>query len=113
MKKIILTMALILAVGFTGINSASAGWGGPGYCNGPGGWADNDTVTYEDMEKFRAETEELWEQLYEKRLEYFEVINREEPDKELAQTIWSEIYDLQFELHEKAVDYGLMHKQAE
>lgn len=108
MNKAILSITLFLAIGLAGIGTASAGWGG--YCNGPGGWAGNESITYEEMTKFHEATQEIREQLYEKRLEYFEVMNSEAPDKELAQIIWNEIYDLQLEMHEKAVEFGMIKK---
>ena len=108
MKKTILAAALVMAVGFAGYNVAQAGFG-PGGCNGPGGWgAENGpTVTYEEMEQFHNDTSELRRQLFEKRAEYFEVVNQEDPDKELAKTLWSEMYDLQSEMHQKAEAAGM------
>lgn len=105
MKKTIMTLALIVAVGITGINMAEAGWGG---CNGPGGWNSDTSFTYEDMEKFHDDTADLRKQMFEKRNEYYEAMNQETPDKERAQQIWSEMFDLQNAMHAKALANGMM-----
>lgn len=111
MKKTIMTLALVVAVGFAGLNIAEAGWGGggygPGFCNGPGGWTRNTSFTYEDMETFHNQTADLRKKMFEKRTEYYEVMNQENPDKELASQIWSEIFDLQNEMHTKALAAGM------
>ena len=107
MKKTLLTLALVLTVGFTGFGIAHAAYGSGG-CNGPGGWAGGSSITYEEMDKFHNDTAELRNQLYEKRTEYYDVLKQEAPDKELAQTLWSEIYDLQNEMHQKALASGMM-----
>lgn len=119
MKKTIMTLALVVAVGLAGINIAEARWGGgggwmmgdanygPGYCNGPRGWNAKTSVTYENMGKFHSDTADIRKQMYEKRSEYYEVINQENPDKELAKEIWSQLFDLQNEMHEKAEAAGM------
>ncbi len=115
MKKAIVALALIAAVGFAGANAAEARWGGgwmmggaggngPGYCNGPGSSGNQD---YEAIKNFQNETTELREQIFEKRQEYAEILRQENPDKELAKQIWSELFDLQNEMREKALTAGL------
>ncbi len=108
MKKTIVTLALVVAIGFTGISLAQAAFFGPGACNGPGGLNGKSSFTYEDMEKFHNDNAELRRELFEKRTEYYKAINQETPDKALAKTLWSEIYDLQNEMHEKALKTGMM-----
>lgn len=118
MIKTILTLAMAVAVGFAGINLAEARWGGdwmmgngggygPSACNGPGGWKGQTTVSYEAMEKFHTETSDLRKQMHEKRSEYYDAINAENPDKELAKELWSQLFDLQNEMHQKATDAGM------
>ena len=115
-----MTLALVAFVGLAGINMAEAQWGGgwmmgngntgygPGACNGPGGRGGNTSANYENMEKFHNDTADLRQQLFEKRSEYYEAINQENPDKELAKELWSQLFDLQQQMHEKAVDSGIM-----
>ena len=118
MKKAILTIALVMAVGLVSFNAAEARWGGgwmmagsgygAGNCNGPGGWNQEKKLTYEEMERFHDETTDLRKQLFEKRTEYYNVMNQENPDKELAKTLWGEMYDLQNDMHKKALAEGMM-----
>jgi Spy/CpxP family protein refolding chaperone len=117
MKKTMMTLALVAVVGLTGINMAEAQWGGgwmrgnggygPGACNGPGGWGGNTSATYENIEKFHNDTADLRKQMFEKRSEYYEAINQENPDKELAKELWGQLFDLRQQMHEKAVDSGM------
>ena len=112
-----MTLALVIAVGFAGLNVAEARWGGgwmmgnsgygPGSCNGPGGLTGDTNFNYEDMEKFHNDSAELRKQLFEKRSEYYDAVNQENPDKELAKQIWSELFDLQNQMHEKALASGI------
>ena len=110
MKKTIMTFALVMAISFAGLNAAQAQWGGGGTggCNGPGsGRGGGAQFTYEEMEQFHNDTVELRKKLFEARSEYYEVMNQEDPDKELAKQIWGEIFDLQKEMQEKAAASGM------
>lgn len=110
MKKTLITLGLVLAVGFLGLNSAKAQWGGgygPGACNGPGNFTGETSSAYEDIEQFHNDTAELRKQIFEKRSEYFEVMSQETPDKVLAGQIWSEMFDLQNEMRTKAAEAGM------
>lgn len=112
MKKIIMTLALTVAVGLAGFNIAQARWGGgsgngPGNCNGPGGWSKGSSVSYEEMEKFHEDTVDLRKQIFEKRSAYSNLMTQENPDKDLAKQIWSEMFDLQNEMHTKALAAGM------
>lgn len=118
MKKSILTIALVVAVGLVSFNIAEARWGGgwmmgssgygPSNCNGPGSWNTETKLSYDAMEKFHNETTDLRKQLFEKRTEYYNAVNQETPDKELAKTLWGEMYDLQNTMHQKALASGMM-----
>ena len=112
MKKIVTGVALFVAAGFVALHGAEARWGGnPGqglgaYCNGPGLNQQVD-LDQASLEKFWSETEDLRNLLAEKRNEYFETMNSEDPDKEYAAQIWSEMFDLKLQIREKAEALGL------
>jgi hypothetical protein len=59
------------------------------------------------QENFFNDTAALREQLFEKRAEYFDVLSQDNPDKDLAAQIWSEMFDLQTQLREKAAEAGI------
>lgn len=111
MKKTILSLALAVAVGLAGINMAEARWGGGGYgpgqggCNGPRG-GQFSAVDQEARQEFFNETTELRAQLRDKQAAYFEEMNKENPDKEVANAIWSETFDLQAQIQAKAAEVG-------
>lgn len=112
MKKTLVTLALAMAVGLAGINMAEARWGGGGYgpgqggCNGPRG-GQFSAEDQEARQEFFNETKELRTQLREKQAAYFEEMNKETPDKDAANAIWSEIFDLQSQIQAKAAEAGI------
>ncbi|MDT8335118.1 MAG: hypothetical protein RQ753_05430, partial [Desulfurivibrionaceae bacterium] len=103
MKKLILVMAAIVAVGTLSYQIVDADpnrrGGGYGYgCNGAGGCGGGPGLNqgdFEAREKFYEDTKELRSQLFEKRSEYAEFMRTAPVDKILAQELWSEIFDLQ------------------
>jgi len=118
MKKTVLTLALIVAVGISGISLAEArrgGWGpgngpgaGPGGCNGPcREQVQQDPAAAAAQEKFFADSAQLRQELQAKRQEYFAILNQETPDKEQAAQAWSEMFDLQNQLHAMASAAGI------
>lgn len=111
MKKLILAIALALLVGITGFKVAEAGWGGRANCgSGPcnsSGCNNNSAVDQEAYDKFHEETIELRTRLMEKRSEYFAALNEDHPDKEYAAQLWSEMFDLQEQLRDKAEAVGI------
>lgn len=117
MKKVLAVAILASLIGFATLQTASAGWGwgggrgngsgnGPGSCGGPcvEGVSDEDQKVRQD---FFDETKDLRKQLFDKRGEYSDVINQENPDKEKAAAIWSEMYDLKKQLRDKAEAAGV------
>ena len=114
MKKLITAIALTAAIGLFS-HSASARWGqGPGNGNGggfgPGSCGNCDqssTVDAEARQTFYEETEGLRDQLRTLRIEYFSLVNSEDADKDLAQDLWSQMFDLQQQIQAKATEAGL------
>ena len=110
MKKTMTVLAIALTVGVLGYQIADAGpgrWGGgfgPGYCNGYGTDA---SATSQEWQTFQDETADLRKQLFEKRNEYFSMMNGENVDKDAAQALWSDIFDLQKQIREKAEAAGI------
>ncbi len=109
MKKTILTLALVMAVGFAGISVVEARWGGgwgPGGCNGSR-WSQNEDINSQARQQFYNETSDLRNQLNEKQGEYASLMNQDNVDKDIASGVWAEIFDLQKELQEKSKEAGL------
>ena len=120
MKKVTV-FALIITFGFFALQqlaTAGPGWGGGGWgcCGGPGGndgpghgynRQAPDKEAQQAWEEFYNDTEELREQLYTKRAEYYDVLNQENVDKELAAQLWSEIFDIQTQIREQAATAGI------
>ena len=109
MKKTVLSLVIIMGLGFVALNSAEARWGsgwGPGGCNGPR-WGQNTNVNSEDRQEFYNDTFELRELLSEKQDEYYSLMNSDNVDKEQAALLWADVFDLQKELQQKAQEAGL------
>jgi|GEM_PF-1194336 len=110
MKKLVTAIGLAAAIGIIS-QSVEARWGngpGTGSGHGPCGNCDqNSPVDAEARHSFFDETQELRTQLREKRSEYFALLNRDNVDKDEAQTIWSDMFDLQQQLQAKAAEAGL------
>ena len=113
MKKTLTVIALIAAIGFFASQGAQARRGlgnGPGNGFGPGSCGNCDqnyTVDEEVRQTFIEETEELRTRLFELRSDYFALVNGENPDKDTAQTLWSEMFDVRQQIQEKAQEAGL------
>ena len=113
MKKVLATLAVVLTLSFVTIQVASAapGWGNGWGCNGPGygrfGSSEEAKKAYEAREQFYADTAEIRKELYEKRSEYFDIVNGENGDKEAAKELWSKIFDLQKEIRSLAEEKGV------
>ncbi len=115
MKKAVGTFIFVLAIGIFAYQAAEAGpgWGrgyGPGGCRGynaENGQGELDKEALEAREQFYEDTQELREQLYNKRNEYFEAMNQDPVDKDQAAQIWSEMFDLQTAMRNKASEAGL------
>ena len=111
MKKTITTLALSLTLGLAISQISEAGWGkglgnGPGSCGSPS-CAQSTTADNEAFQEFLAETETLRTDLFEKRSEYFEIMRSGDVDKDEAQVVWSEMFDLKKQIQEKATALGI------
>lgn len=107
-------LAIALTLGVVGNQIANAGPGhgwrggwGPCGCNGP----SYSTETNEKWQAFRKDTADLRRQLSEKRAEYFDLMNGENIDKQAAQSLWSEMFDLKIQIREKAKAAGIDPKE--
>jgi len=114
MKKTMIALATVLTVGVLGYHVANAGpgrWGGdwgpgPGYCNGA---YDDDSASAprQQWQTFRKDTADLRKQLTEKRHEYFTLVNGDKVDKNAAQALWSDMFDLRQQIRTKAEAAGI------
>ena len=106
MKKTMTALAIALTVGVLGYQIADAGpghWGGgggPGGCNGP--YGASNAAPSQEWQTFRDDTADLRKQLREKRTEYHTLMNGENVDKDAAQALWSEMFDLQKQIRDKS-----------
>ena len=114
MKTLILTLAAVLVFGTLSYQFADArpfdgrgrGYGnGCGSCgNGPA-YSDQDSA---DRQKFYSETDEIRNQLFELRQQYAETLDSDPVDKEKAEELWSQIFDLQTEIRTMAREKGIV-----
>jgi Spy/CpxP family protein refolding chaperone len=113
MKTAIMTLAAVLTFGLIFSQFASAapslerksgyGCGGPGY--------GQSTFSKEDLEarqKFYEDTRESRKQLFELQKEYATVLNTDQVDKDRAEELWSEMFDLRNEIQKLAKDEGVL-----
>lgn len=132
MKKILATTVVALILGVATFQLADAGRGncngpncqGQAACQGPGNCQDQancqgpancpnanggavDQAALDARQKFFEESAPLREKLFAKRGEYQELLRQENVDKDKANALWSEIFDLQTELRQLASDRGL------
>lgn len=110
MKKTLSILAIALTVGLIGYQLANAGPGrgrhggwGPDGCNGPNANAEN----CKQWQAFKEDTADLRKQLREKRHEYFTLMKSDKVDKDVAQALWSDMFDLKAQMREKAADDGV------
>ncbi len=106
MKRLLTIAALAMVLGVAGLEGAEARWGGGPYGAGYGcGGSCYDQENGEGSEawqKFQDETADLREKLYDLRTEYAELLAQDNPDKDEANRIWSEMFDLRQQLQKKA-----------
>lgn len=112
MKTLIMTLAAALTFGLVFSQFASAGpylGRGSGYgCGGPGyGQSTFSKEDYEARQKFYEDTQETRKQLYEIQEEYAKVLNSDPVDKDRAEELWSEMFDLRSEIQKLAKDKGV------
>ena len=105
MKKVIATIAVVLTVGFVGINAVGAhmGWSGM--------YSANTTVTgkeaSEARNKFYTETNDVRKEIAVKTAELFVLENKKDADPGKIETLRNALLDLQKELQKKAVESGI------
>jgi Spy/CpxP family protein refolding chaperone len=116
MKKTVTAAALIAALTFAGIQTASAHGGryfggnsyGPGYCgnyyNDSTGYTEEDQAA---LEKFREDTKTLRKEIVVKRSELNALIGKDNPDETKVAKLTGELYDLSAELDSKAEAAGI------
>lgn len=119
MNKRLTAITLAAVLGIFVSHAAYARWaGGPGTGNGygPGSCGNCNKMAVVDSEAKRAfleETATMRTELVEKRSAYFALMNNSEtPDKEEAQLLWSEMFDLQQQIQAKAIEAGMDPQEA-
>jgi len=111
MKKTVTAAALIAALTFAGIQTASAHGGryyndnnyGPGYCGNFD--ADSQGLTEKDqaaLEKFKDETSAIHKEIVVKRSELDALLRKDNPDETKVAKLTGELYDLQADFDSKA-----------
>jgi len=111
MKKSVTAAALIAALTFAGIQTASAHGGryyndnnyGPGYCGNFD--ADSQGLTEKDqaaLEKFKDETSAIRKEIVVKRSELDALLRKDNPDETKVAKLTGELYDLQADFDSKA-----------
>jgi hypothetical protein len=113
MKTLILTLAAVLVFGTLSYQYADARpFGGRGgFGPGCGGCANGPALSDQDLadrEKFYEETEPIRRQLFELRQQYAETLDSDPVDKDKAEELWSQIFDLQTEIRTMAKEQGIV-----
>ncbi|MDF1614279.1 hypothetical protein [Desulfurivibrio dismutans] len=108
MKKTILAMAMVVALGFTGYQLADAR---PGAGYGPGGYGlvaaqgTLDEETLQAREAFYEATRELRRTMQTKQAQLQAAINA--GDESRAQALSEEVFDLRSQMHDQAREAGI------
>lgn len=128
-SKVIVILAIMGIVGYAATSFAGRGrgWGGGGYCDGPGsGWAQrgyggqgyqgnlsDEEIAKLDNERqtFLKETSDLRDGMYQKKLELRSEMAKRDPDAEKAVAIQKEISDLRSQLDQKRVEHRIKMKK--
>jgi len=120
MKKVLTVTALIGAMTFAGIQTASAHGGryysdsnenNYGYCGSYG--TDERTLTKKDaeaIEKFRVETNSTRKEIVVKRSELNALLRNDNPDEKKVAKLTGDLYDLETELEAKAESTGVRNR---
>jgi len=121
MKKKVTAAALIAALTFAGIQSASAHGGryysgdnyGPDYCDTYN--SETRTYTEEDQaafEKFRDDTKTIRKEIVVRRSELNALLGKDNPDETKVAKLTGDLYDLEAELETKAEAAGIANRYA-
>lgn len=128
MKRFIISMMTVLALGYVGLQTVNAqGWygdgPGPGYgrghdCQSERCWNCSSGPNYRGelskeeqaaRDKFFTDTEGLRKQLAEKKAMKHALMRQDNPDEKKAAQLAGEIFDLKSTLHKKAEEAGIKH----
>jgi zinc resistance-associated protein len=115
MKKTLVISALVLGMGFFGMQQASADKGMGGMFGGMGGncmkggpgYSQLDPSSKEKFDKFYNETKDLRKQMVMKRAEKRALMQSTNPDSAKVATLAGELFDLQTTLQSKAEAAGV------
>ena len=122
MKKVLTVTALIGAMTFAGIQTASAHGGryysdsnesNYGYCGSYN--TDDRTLTKKDaeaIEKFQTETKSTRKEIVVKRSELNALLRNDNPDEKKVAKLTGDLYDLESEFEEKAKETGIRGRYA-
>lgn len=108
MKKTLVVTALVLGMGFIGLQQASANWGmGPGCSKGGPGYSQLDAASKTKVDKFYNETQDLRKQMVMKHAEERAIMRSDNPDPGKAAKLAGEIFDLRTTIQDKAEAAGV------
>lgn len=115
MKKTVVIAALVIGVGFLGLQQASANWGmgGPGMGMGGAcpksspGYSQLDTASKAKLDKFFDETKDLRRQMVMKHAEQRAMMRSENPDPAKASKLAGDMFDLHSTMQAKAEAAGV------
>jgi Spy/CpxP family protein refolding chaperone len=111
MKKTLSLVVILLAFSSLAVNQNV--WAGQGQMAPESGFPSGancrqqPTVDPKIHQQFMEATEGLRGELMVKRSAYVELMNSATPDKETAQQMWSEMFDLQTQIRVKATELGV------
>lgn len=114
MKKTLVITALVVGMGFLGLQQASANWGmggGPGmggWCQKGGpGYTQLDAASKAKVDKFYDETKDLRKQMVMKHAEEAALMSATNPDADKAAKLAGELFDLRSTIQAKAEAAGV------
>ena len=108
MKKALIITALVMSMGFLGLQQASANQGmGNGCQKGVNGYSQLDAASKAKVDKFYDETKELRKQMVMKHAEELALMNAAEPDAARVAKLAGDIFDLKAAIQAKAKAAGV------
>ena len=108
MKKTFVIAALVVGMGFIGLQQASAEGGMGGSClKGSPGYTQLDAATKVKVDKFYIETQDLRKQMVMKHAEAAALMQSTNPDSAKVAQVAGEIFDLKTTLQTKAEAAGV------
>lgn len=108
MKKSLVVAALVVSMGFIGLQQASASRGmAAGQGMGGSNYGQLDAASKAKFDKFYKETQDLRKQMVMKRAEERALMHSTNPDAAKAAKLAGEIFDLRVAIHAKAEATGV------